>query len=128
MNRKRKTTYRIVIYAAAVTAFLGVILAILNSISPQTYSSAKKECEGILLKRQYEMQEVAAKALGTGKDVSGDFFDYYYSCYQDEGFVKFDIGSQGMLGGQYWELVYTKDGVFMMEKKSFSFKKMTETT
>ena len=42
MNRKRKTTYRIVIYAAAVTAFLGVILAILNSISPQTYSSAKK--------------------------------------------------------------------------------------
>ena len=64
------------------------------------------------------MEQIAVDSLLTNN--SGDFGDYFYSCYQEEGFVKFDIDSQGFLGGQYWELVYTQDGTFYGETESYT--------
>lgn len=93
----------------------------MNSIIPKTYSSAKKECEIILAKHQAQMEEVATNSLKSEKNASGNYLDYYYSCYQEEGCVKFDIGAQGMLGGQYWELVYTEDGNLYGESKSYFY-------
>ena len=63
------------------------------------------------------MEQIAVDSLKTNN--SGDFRDYFYSCYQEEGFVKFDIDAQGFLGGQYWELVYTQDGTFYGEADSY---------
>ncbi len=97
---------------------VGLWLSI-SSIMPKTYSSAKKECEKILDKHQVQMEETAVDSLKSGKSVSGDFKEYYYSCYIEEGLVSFDIDAQGFLGGQYWELVYTQDGTFYDETESY---------
>ena len=65
------------------------------------------------------MEQIAVDSLKTNN--SGDFRDYFYSCYQEEGFVKFDIDAQGFLGGQYWELVYTEDGTLYGESESYLY-------
>ena len=92
---------------------------LINSILPKTFSSAKNECVKVLDKYQNQMEEIAVDTLKSGKNVSGDFKDYFYSCYFEERFVKFEIDSQGFLGGQYWELVYTEDGTFYGETESY---------
>ena len=105
-----------IIVFAVITVGLGLSI---SSITPKTYSSAKKECEKILDKHQVQMEEIAVDSLKSGKIVSGDFKEYYYSCYIEEGLVSFDIDAQGFLGGQYWELVYTRDGTFYDETESY---------
>ena len=112
----------IVISVSCIIVFAVIAVGLyflINSILPKTYSSAKKECEKVLDKYQVQMEEIAVDSLKTNN--SGDFRDYFYSCYQEEGFVKFDIDAQGFLGGQYWELVYTQDGKFYGEPESYLY-------
>jgi len=92
-----------------------------NATSPKTYSSAKKECENVLDQYQVQMEELAADSLKSGKNVTGDFKEYSFSCYIEDGLVRFDIDAQGMLGGQYWELVYAVDGTFYGETESYLY-------
>ena len=96
-------------------------ISLTSCFAEKTYSSAQKECNKILNKHQTEMEEIAINALDLETDESGYFKDYYYSCYEGRGFVKFDIGSQGMLGGQYWGLIYTDGGVLYGETEEFYF-------
>jgi len=112
----------IVISVSCIIVFAVIAVGLyflINSILPKTYSSAKKECEKVLDKYQVQMEEIAVDSLKTNN--SGDFRDYFYSCYQEEGFVKFDIDAQGFLGGQYWELVYTEDGTLYGEPESYLY-------
>lgn len=67
------------------------------------------------------MEQIAIASLKQNKDVSGDFKEYSYSCYPKDGIVTFSIDAQGMLGGQYWELVYTQDGTFYGETESYLY-------
>ena len=94
---------------------------LINSILPKTFSSAKNECVKVLDKYQIEMEQIAADCLESSKNVSGHFKECYYSSNIEEGFVSFDIDAQGFLGGQYWELVYTKDGTFYGETESYLY-------
>ena len=94
-------------------------LLLTSSLLPKTFSSAKKECEKVLYKYQIEMEQIAIDSLKLGKSVSSDFKGYFYSCHLEDGLVNFDIDAQGFLGGQYWELVYTKDGMFYGETESY---------
>ena len=57
----------------------------------------------------------------SNENVSGHFKNYYYSCHSEDGSVSFDIDAQGFLGGQYWNLVYTKDGTFYGETESYLY-------
>ena len=119
---KRKKIVLISLICIMVIAIITVIFGVfINSILPKTYSSAKKECEKVLDKYQAQMEEIAVDSLKSGKNVSGDFKEYFYSCHFEEGLVKFDIDAQGMLGGQYWELVYTQDGTFYGESESYQY-------
>ncbi len=110
-----------IIVFVIITVGLGLFI---KSIIPKTYSSAKKECENILANHQVQMEEIAIDSLKSKKNISGDFKEYFYSCYQEEGFVTFDIDAQGMLGGQYWGLVYTQDGAYYSEKESFLYEEI----
>jgi len=108
-----------IIVFAIVTVSLGFLI---NSIMPKTYSTAKKECEKVLDRYQVEMEQIAADSLKLDKNISGEFKDYYYICYREEGLVTYSIDAQGMLGGQYWELVYSQDGTFYDETESYLYK------
>lgn len=117
MSKSGKT---IIIISVFVIIFAIIIVGLGFIIIPKTYSSAKIECEKVLDKYQIQMEQIAVDSLQTNN--SCDFKDYFYSCYQDEGFVIFDIDAQGMLGGQYWDLVYTKDGTFYGESETYLYK------
>ena len=115
----------VVISVSCIIVFAVIVVGLyflINSILPKTYSSAKKECEKVLDKYQIQMEEIAIDSLKSGKSVSGDFKEYYYSCYIEEGLVSFDIDAQGFLGGQYWELVYTQNGTLYGETESYLHK------
>ena len=112
----KKKTKRILIIVSIVVAvaILSVAFSLfLDAIKQRTYSTAKADCEKVLEQHRVQMEELAVDSLKSKKDVSGEFRDFYYSCHQGEGTVSFEIDSQGlMLGGQYWELVYTENGTF----------------
>ena len=112
----------LVISALCIIVFAVITVGLyflINSILPKTFSSAKNECVNVLEKHQTEMEQIAVDSLESSKNVSGHFKEYYYSCHIEEGFISFDIDAQGFLGGQYWELVYTKDGTFYGEADSY---------
>ena len=112
----KKKTKRILIIVSIVVAvaILSVAFSLfLDAIKQRTYSTAKADCEKVLEQHRVQMEEMAIDCLTSENDGSWYFLDYYCSCYSDEGFVCFEIDSQGlMLGGQYWELVYTENGTF----------------
>ena len=114
-----------IVLISVICAFVFAVITVgffkKNSILPKTFSSAKNECERVLDKYQTEMEQIAVDSLLSNENVSGYFKNYYYGCHSEEGFVSFDIDAQGFLGGQYWELVYTKDGTFYGETESYLY-------
>ncbi len=100
---------------------LALCISFTSCIGGKTYSSAQKKCNRILDKYQAEMEELAIHALTSEEDEYGSFKEYSYCCYREQGFVKFDIDGQGMLGGQYWSLVYTDDGLLYGETEKYDF-------
>ena len=118
--KKRNIIILIVSISVGIALLIGLI-SLFNAIKPKTFSTAKIACEKFLDKNQTQMEEIAIVSLNSEKDNSGHYKEYYYSCYQEEGFVKFEIDAQGMLGGQYWDLVYTQDGIFYGETESYLY-------
>ena len=114
----------IVISTVCVLAFLVITIGLyflINSILPKTYSTAKIECEKILFKYYTEMDEIANDLLKSETVEHGPFNEWFYIYYPEENFVKFELDGQGMLGGQYWDLVYTKDGTYYGEKNMYLY-------
>ena len=105
---------------AVVALFAAGFETFVNTVTPKTYSAAKKECEKALAEHRTEMEQIAADAL-EGNGASGKFYDNYYYVDPENGYVVYEIDAQGMLGGQYWELVYTTDGTFGGETESYLY-------
>ena len=38
-----------------------------------------------------------------------------------DGCVIFDLDAQGMLGGQYWSVIYTPDGIYKEQSQKYSW-------
>ncbi len=101
---------------AAVFLLAGMVVGLLflrESRKPKTFSTAEALCVKVLENHRQELEALAAQ--GT----SGTFREYAY--HAEDGQVCFSIGSQGMLGGQYWELIYTADGTYAGEITQFRY-------
>ena len=107
-----------VILAVVATLLVGFAL-LLDAIKPKTYNTAKTECENILEKHRAQLEECALDALSKEQASFDQCLDYDYICYPEVGHVVFSIDAQGMLGGQYWELVYTKDGTYFNQTETY---------
>ena len=117
----------IIIIGICVITFVIVTICFslfIKNITPKTYNTAKNECEKILKLYEFQMEEIAVSSLNSEKNFSGVFKEYDYLCYKKEGFVAFDIDSQGMLGGQYWQLIYTQDGTLYGENESYFYEEV----
>ncbi len=110
---------RIAIAAAIILALLIGMLFLKKEMTPHNYGTAKKECESFLQKNNAVMEEIAVNCFREGEETSGYYKEHHYSYEND--FVRFYVGSQGMLGGQYWDLIYTKDGVFYGESEKYLY-------
>ena len=119
--KKRKKIFVSVICLSVVAVLIIVLGIFINSIKPKTYSTAKIECEKVLSKYQTEMEEISNDLLKSRKNEHGNFNEWFYICYPEENFVKFELDGQGMFGGQYWDLVYTNDGTFYGETESYLY-------
>lgn len=94
------------------------LFRLIDFLSWETYSSAKKECVEYLEKNRSLLEDVVLAALQDGLEEHGDSrFDY--SVDLEKGLVKFSVDAQGMLGGQYWDLVYTRSGLYENRSESY---------
>lgn len=118
---KRKIIFVSAICLLVVSILIIALGIFINSIKPKTYSTAKIECEKILSKHQTEMEEISNNLLKSRTNGHGHYNEWFYIYYPEEKFVKFELDGQGMLGGQYWDLVYTSDGTYYGEKESYLF-------
>lgn len=109
----------------------GIVVIVLVCIffigsHPKDYSEAFKMCTRILSQNKEEMTSIALNTLNgeltASNYSSGKYKDYSYTMTDKREFVQFDIGGQGMLGGQYWSLLYCPNGLYMGESKSYYYK------
>ena len=114
---------RIIIAAVIIVVLLIGMLFLIKAIIPHNYGTAKKECERFLKKNYDAMEEIAVNCLNEGKESTVYYKGRYkeHSYWYEDGFVRFYIGGQGMLGGQCWDLIYTKDGIFHGESEKYLY-------
>ena len=103
---------------------IGALICLIYSIRPLNYGTAKSKCEAFLERNRGEMEEIAISLLNGEGSESGYYKEEYYFFTSENDKVEFDIGGQGMLGGQYWGLVYTKNGLYCGETKEYLYKEL----
>ena len=101
--------------------FLIGMFYVFQGLKPKTYSAAKKQSVRVLDAYQSQIEELAVNALEAEESRPGKFREFSYHCNRNEGYVQFDIDAQGMLGGQYWALIYTKDGTYYGESECYRY-------
>lgn len=87
----------------------------------KTYSTAREACEEFLRDNRERIELLAKDAAAARSTEIKTVLDHSYYCGSD-GYVHFEIGAQGMLGGQYWSLVYTPNGSFCGETETYTFR------
>ena len=116
-----------IVILSVIAVLIGCFFVLKAILKPETYSSAKSDCVKVLNKNRTELDEFAAKLLAeTPQSLAGEYpktpYESFkdYNCYvTDRHEAVFDIGSQGMLGGQYWSLMYTADGTYRGKSETY---------
>ncbi len=119
MSKEKKIGISIAAFIAVFAIISIGLWFLIRSLLPKTYHSAKEQCEKVLDQYQGEMEKIAVDSLESANNASGKFKEYSYICHKGDGLVVFSIDAQGMLGGQYWDLVYTEDGTFGGQTESY---------
>ena len=112
---------KVIVIAVITACFIVGLCFAADAVTPESYSSAKKESVHFLENNRDGLEKTAAELLNKGEDAIGEYNKHDYSYLSDQGFVRFDIDAQGMLGGQYWSLVYTSDGTFFGEAEKYLY-------
>ena len=97
----------VIILISIVITFLIFILGFRLFVI-KDYNSAKKSSIKFLNSNQIELEKIYDKIiLNNQENASGRYKEKFYIYYSnDEKYIKLDIDSQGMLGGQYWGIIY----------------------
>ena len=113
---------------------ISVLLLVLTAVGlscgcgtgAKSYTDARKTCDAFLVANKEEMTAIANDLLTNRQnEKSGRYkgFDYALIGSDDRGrYIKFEIGAQGLLGGQYWSLVFCPDGALFDEDMLYSWK------
>lgn len=120
---KKKTGTILLVSGLVISLLLllcGMILR--KSLQPKTYSTAKEVCEDYLADNRDRLEQIAQDLLDEGESGSGYYQNRYYSYNAKNSFVVFDVDGQGMLGGQYWQLVYSKNGKYYGKTDTYLFR------
>lgn len=89
----------------------------------KNYESAKADVVSFLQSNQEELEEIALQVIENEGAVESPFEEDIYIDYDAQNdLVIFEIDAQGMLGGQYWSLVYAADGTYCGEDSLYIYK------
>lgn len=119
---------KLIIGIIAVIAVISIVCIFVVSNLPKNYSSALKLCTRVLSRNKEEMELISQNVLNselTSSNYShGQYKDYSYTMMDNREFVCFDIGAQGMLGGQTWALIYCPNGEYFGESETYYYKEI----
>ena len=112
-----------VFFSLIVVGIVGfVFLPFDTAFGEHTYQSAKDSSESFLKHNQEELKNIAQETLKNKRPSMNEYKKAYEIKYDEiEDAVNFEIGSQGMLGGQYWRLVYTEKGNYRGEIEKYIY-------
>lgn len=112
-----------VIFSLIVVIIVGLVfLPFDTAFGEHTYQSAKDLSESFLKHNQGELENIAEETLKTKRPSMNEYKKAYEIKYdENEEAFNFEIGSQGMLGGQYWRLVYTEKGNYRGETEKYTY-------
>lgn len=111
------------LFSLIVVAIVGLVLSSsFTTFGEHTYQSAKDFSESFLNHNQEELEDIAQNILKAKKTSINEYKKAYEIKYDEhEEAVNFEIGSQGLLGGQYWRLVYTEKGNYRGETDKYTY-------
>lgn len=125
ISNTKKTSKIIVsvIFSLIVVIIVGLVfLPFDTAFGEHTYQSAKDYSESFLRHNQGELESIAQETLKTKQPSMNEYKKAYEIKYdENEEAVNFEIGSQGMLGGQYWRIVYTEKGNYRGESEKYTY-------
>ncbi|MBR7133317.1 MAG: hypothetical protein IKD04_07265 [Clostridia bacterium] len=120
---KTKKVIVFVFFSLIVIAIAGLVLSnSFTTFGEHTYQSAKDFSEAFLKHNQKELECIAQDILKDKQTSISEYKIAYEIKYDEhEEAVNFEIGSQGMLGGQYWRLVYTEKGNYRGKTEKYTY-------
>lgn len=101
-----------------IIAFVFVVIGIVSIIvilcysNKNDYKKAKNECISFLNENLEELTSIVEERISSKLDKYEKYKDTSYDYHKDylsREYIQFDIGAQGMLGGQYWGIIYSLD-------------------
>ena len=86
------------------------------------YDSSMKKSISILHNNKTQLSELGKTVYDNKNSIKNpidevSFVSYSSSNYIDKEYVQFDIGGQGMLGGQYYGIIYSKEDIIEGKKR-----------
>lgn len=116
-----KKSWKIAIIVLAAVIMLLTAIGVIRTFFPSThtFASAKWSASRTLERHRGEMEAIALPLADLDHHETGLYNDYFYINDPVQDTVQFDIGSQGMLGGQYWSLVYSKEGTLHGQEETY---------
>ena len=119
MKKTKKITLIIGVSILSLAVLCLILYALLGAVFSKSYETAKRESESYLWIHKTKLEKIALECFSSKEKGGKEDSAYRYSFDPNQELVCFEVDSQGMLGGQYWELVYTKDGTLYGQTKTY---------
>lgn len=100
---------RILIFIGLVIVIIFTFLITLRFFNNNNYEHTKKESIRFLNSNINDLQNIADEMILNKSKESKNYKKISYRYYKDlnyKEYIQFDIDAQGMLGGQYWGIIY----------------------
>lgn len=98
------------------TTIITIILISKSTKFKLNYTNSKKEAISILNRNKEKISDIAKTVYNTKESINNPIDNITYVSYSDSNhinkeYVQFDIDTRGMLGGQYYGLIYSNDDI-----------------
>ena len=123
LKKATSKTITSVIFAMIAALIIWLVFSVpFGSIGEHTYQSAKDYSVSFLKHNREELERIAKETLKNKNSSVNEYKKASEIKYDEpELAVNFEMGSQGMLGGQYWRLVYTEKGNYRGETDKYNY-------
>lgn len=109
MEKKSKLIIKIISLIFIVIGIIEFII-LLCYYNKNDYKMAKKECISFLNDNLEELNSLAEEEMTSKSDRTKTYKNKSYNYYKElsgKEYIQFAINAQGMLGGQYWGIIYS---------------------
>lgn len=104
----------------SILLLMNLLVCMAGCEKSRNYEEIKADTVSFLEANQTSMEAAALKTIEEAVPAENLFEGISYIRYDaSNGYVVFAMDAQGMLGGQYWSLVYAPNGTYMGEAQTY---------